>query len=181
MHLKTIYLAIFCLILSGCSQISFNERYKGAKWKTIVIAPIDSEYAPQAERSLEHALAVSSQINIVPAAQVNRMIKAQGLAQDYKNSPVETVITIANTLGAEGIIFTEVSYHSPKTRRASGFENNSAHVFVRLMDSQNQAIVATSHQADSSIFQQPAAIIEKNLNYSIAEIQAAIAFIQVHP
>ena len=102
MQFKTIYLVILCLIFSGCSQIPFNERYKGAKWKAIVIAPIDSRYATQVERSLEHALAVSSHINVVPAAQITRMIKAQGLEQDYKKSPVETVIAIAYELDAEG-------------------------------------------------------------------------------
>jgi len=153
--MKNIFTAILTFItivlVAGCSNITFNERYVNANWNKVLIAPFDGENAEIAEEEFEHALAVSSQITVIPASLVLLKLEENSLIEKYKNNPTKAVVELAKIMKADGIIVGKVESYSPKSSRSS-IGSASASIHAKLIDVNDLSIVLSSQHQSSSMF-----------------------------
>jgi len=176
--LSTIIIFVTVALTTSCSNISFNDRYINASWNKIIIAPFDGNNADIAEEEFEHALAVSSQINIVPASLVLLKLKETSLIEKYKAAPTKTIIELARIMKADGVIFAKVESYSPESRRHSELTSTSASIYARLIDVNDMSVVLTSQQQSSSIFSNSSSVIKDVSLNAIDEFQEG--FIQLN-
>jgi len=177
--MKRIFLfTLTFLLISGCSTLSFNNRYQDANWNKIIIAPFKGKMAHVAEREFEHALAISSQIEVIPSSLALLQLKEHKLEGLYKANPYEAMKKLAKLTKADGIILGEVDSHSPKRMRASDLASVSATIHAKLLDASNLHTVLSSYQSTSSLLNNENVLVEKVAKQSIEEFKEGLSYIK---
>ncbi len=174
--MKNFFTAILTLttivVATGCSNITFNDRYVNANWNKVLIAPFEGKNAEISEEEFEHALAISNQIKIIPASSVLLKLEENTLLEKYKENPTKTVIELAKILNADGIIVGNVE-STPKKSSRSAFLSTpaSASIHARLIDINDLSIVLSSRHQSSSVFSSPNSLLQDVSKEAITEFQ----------
>ena len=152
MFKKILNFFVVLFILTGCTQLAFNERFNQAQWNKVLIAPFEGELALIAEEEFEYALAISPKLIVIPASIVKYQLKEHELEDLFKSSPMEAMLKLSLKEKANGIIFAEVNGYSPRSLRAAEIATSSASIYAKLVDANSGTIVASSKYDTSSIF-----------------------------
>ena len=175
---KVLIFFLTLMLISGCSTISFNERYKDADWNKIIIAPFEGKMANIAEREFEHALAISNNIDVVPTSIVMLQLREHKLDELYSVNAMEAIIKLAKIMNADGIIVGEVEGYAPSRISSSDLAASSASIHAKLLDVKNLNTVVSSQQNESSIFIGVKALMESVSQKSVEEFQEGLSLIK---
>jgi hypothetical protein len=176
---KYLVVLAFALLCASCSNLPFNERYAGANWKKIIIAPFTGELAENAEFEFEHALAISMTIEVVPASISKMAIKKHGLEEEFSNDPNNTMIKLAELLNADGVIFGDIHTVERRKTRSMNLSTSSARFSAKLVDVRNNSIVASSLQESSSLFSNEYELLQEITQESTNEFK--VFFDELNP
>lgn len=176
--LSVVFILFMAVIVAGCSSITFNERYANANWKKVIIAPFTGDRAKIAEEEFEHALAVSSQITVVPASVVLLKLEENSLIEKYRENPTQTVMELAKILKADGVVVAKVESYTPKARRSSDLVSSSASIYAKLIDANDMSIVLSSQHQSSSLFSSASSQVRDVSQYAISEFEEGFTSLQ---
>lgn len=169
--LKYLIILALALLCASCSNIPFNERYVGANWNKVIIAPFTGDLTDTAELEFEHALAISMKMEIMPASITKMEIKKHGLETKFNEDPNKAMFKLATLLNADGIIFGDIELLKPKNGRSTSMATTTATFHAKLVDAKNSSIVASSLNESSSLFSDPAYLLQNMTQKSINEFQ----------
>jgi len=147
-------------MFAGCSSLPFNSQYANAGWKKIIMAPFSGSLAETAELTFEHELAITSDINVIPASMVKVYLKEENLIDDYAKDPEKALFLLAHKLEAEGILFANIKSTTSAKRSSADLATNFAEIYVKLIDVKNKRTVASSHYESSSLFSSAHALVK---------------------
>jgi len=166
------YLVILAVgLLSACtSQIKFNEKYTGAEWNKILIAPIDGDDGRVVSDALDQEFSTDSGIQFIPANKVALLLQQHNLEKDYKSSPKGALLSLAKIIHADGIIEGEVESRSANRYSAS----NEAVVLLRLFDINTLAVVTNSRHDSTSLFSSPRVLTQALSVEAVADMRQAV-------
>ena len=150
--MKKINIALLCLLVVGCSNLPFNERFNNVGWKKVIIAPFTGNSAKVAEAKFEHALAVSSKFIVISSSMSLAMLKENDLSELHTTDPTKALFLLAEKINAQGVIFGEATIIVPQIQRRGSMASSTAEIYVKLVDVESKSIVATSHHNSSSMF-----------------------------
>lgn len=155
--MKKITITLFCLLVVGCSNLSFNERFSNVGWQKVIIAPFTGNSAKVAEAEFEHALAVYSKLVVISSSMTLAMLQENDLSELHTTDPTQALFLLADKTNAQGIIFGEITTAPANELLAS----STAEIYVKLVDVESKSIVASSHHNSSSIFSGVNSLVQK--------------------
>ncbi|MBL4942609.1 MAG: hypothetical protein JKY81_13220 [Colwellia sp.] len=158
--MKKNFVVLLCLIIVGCSNLSFNERYYNVGWGKVIIAPFTGDFANIAETEFEHALGISSKLLVVTSSMTLTLLSENNLSKLYSNEPYKALFILAEKINAQGVVFGKVSGTVPVNGSRGSITLSSAEIYVKLVDVASNSIVASSHHKSSSVLSVTGTLIQ---------------------
>ncbi|CCQ11000.1 hypothetical protein PALB_18740 [Pseudoalteromonas luteoviolacea B = ATCC 29581] len=158
--MKHILLLSLFLLMSACTQTSFNEKYQSSGWSTVLVAPFSGKQANRAQIYFEHALATSNQLSVIPPNAVLQLLKEHELHHQFLTAPEEALFALASKINANGLIFGELKTSEKTGSFTRSTELQTVSLFVKLVDVKSKATVASSLHDSSSLFLGTESLIE---------------------
>ncbi|MBO1254312.1 hypothetical protein J3L16_01285 [Alteromonas sp. 5E99-2] len=170
---NVITIVVLTFLISGCTSINFNKRYKNANWDTVLIAPLTGPNAQIVDEEIEHALATSDKITVVSSNLVKLKLKEFALMDEYNTNPTAAILQLAKEMNADGIVIGSVETQPSKS--TDQMTPSYSSIYVKLLDTKDMSIVFSSRHESHSFFSTPKSLLQYVSHKTIDELEKALS------